>query len=58
MPNRAVLAGLLLALALGGCARAVSLPEPREQAPLFDETAPPPPPDTTARSGGTMGSGN
>ena len=57
MPNRAVLAGLLLALAVGGCARAVYLPEPREHAPLFEETAPPPPPDTTARSGGAMGTG-
>lgn len=55
MPNRALLAGLLLALVLGGCASAVSLPEPRDHAPLFDEA--PPPPDTTRRSGGAMGTG-
>jgi hypothetical protein len=55
MPNRAVLAGLLLALVLGGCARAVSFPEPRDQAPLFDDSTPPP--DTTSRSGGAMGTG-
>jgi hypothetical protein len=60
MKIRGLLAGLLVAVALGGCARSATAPEaPRTPvaAPSFDEV---PPPDTTTanRGGGAMGNGH
>jgi hypothetical protein len=62
MKIRGLLAGLLCAVVLGGCARSATAPE-APAAPIirasFDETPPPPPPsDTTSRGGGAMGNGH
>lgn len=69
MKIRGLLAGLLVAVSLAGCARSATAPEaptvPVVATPSF-ETATTPPPDTTTasstnettRSGGAMGSGN
>lgn len=60
MKIRGLLAGLLVAVVLGGCTRSATAPEaPTRTAvsgPRFDETAPPP--DSTQRGGGTMGNGH
>lgn len=64
MKIRGLLAGLLVALSLGGCTRSATAPEaprtPEVAAPALDgdETPPPPPDTTTNRTGGAMGSGN
>ena len=59
MKIRGLLAGLLVAVALGGCTRSATAPEATPTAiaaPSFDEI---PPPDTTQRGGsGTMGNGH
>jgi hypothetical protein len=61
MKIRGLLAGMLVAVVLGGCARSATAPEaPRTPvaAPSLDEV--PPPPDTTTanRGGGSMGTGH
>lgn len=61
MKIRGLLAGLLVAVALGGCTRSATAPEaPRTtaDAPRYDDITPPPPPDSTSRTGGGMGSGH
>ena len=55
MKIRGLLAGLLVAVAIGGCTGSATAPETPATAPaVFDEA---PPPDTTNRGGGTMGTG-
>jgi hypothetical protein len=61
MKIRGLLAGLLVAVALGGCARSATAPEaPRTRvaAPSLDELPPPPPDTTTQRGGGALGNGH
>ena len=62
MKIRGLLAGLLVAVVLGGCTRSATAPEARTRTivggPHFDGTTPPPPPDTLNRGGGTMGNGH
>jgi hypothetical protein len=62
MKIRGLLAGVLVAVAMGGCARSATAPEapatPVLVTPALNET-PPPPPDTTAyRGGGALGNGH
>jgi hypothetical protein len=61
MKIRGLLAGLLVAVVLGGCARSATAPEaPATRVigtPAFDETTPPSD-TTTARGGGAMGNGH
>jgi hypothetical protein len=59
MKIRGLLAGLLCAVVLGGCARSATAPEAPVIRASFDEAPPPPPPtDTTTRGGGAMGNGH
>jgi hypothetical protein len=55
MKIRGLLAGLLFAAVLGGCARSATAPEAPDVRASFDETSPP---DTTGRGGGAMGNGH
>jgi hypothetical protein len=58
MKIRGMLAGLLVAVAMGGCTGSPTASERPTAAPaVFDDA--PPPPDTTSpsRGGGTMGTG-
>lgn len=58
MKIRGLLAGLLVAVAIGGCTGSPTASERPTAAPaVFDDV--PPPPDTTSpnRGGGTMGTG-
>ena len=60
MKIRGLLVGLLVAVALGGCARSTTAPEAPEPTvsalPLFDGSQTPPPDTTTNRGGGGLGS--
>lgn len=60
MKIRGLLAGLLVAVALGGCTRSATAPQATATAiaaPSLDGEVPPP--DTTQRGGsGTMGNGH
>jgi len=58
MKIRGLIAGLLCAIVLGGCARSTTAPEAPSTRASFDDSPPPPPSDTTGRGGGGMGSGN
>jgi hypothetical protein len=58
MKIRGLLAGLLVAVVLGGCARTTTAPETPEIRASFDDGPPPPPADTTNRGGGALGSGH
>ena len=62
MKIRGLLAGVLVAVAMGGCARSATAPEapatPVLVTPAFNETTPPPPDTTTNRGGGSMGTGH
>ena len=60
MKIRGLLAGLLVAVAIGGCTGSTTAPEVPAAAPAVFDGAPPPPPDTTNatnRGGGALGSG-
>ena len=59
MKIRGLIAGLLMAFAIGGCTGSATEPETSATVPAaFDDAPlPPPPPDTTSRGGGTMGTG-
>ncbi|HEV3050155.1 MAG TPA: hypothetical protein VGX50_07595 [Longimicrobium sp.] len=58
MKIRGLIAGLLVALAIGGCTGSATEPDTSAIVPAaFDDAPPPPPPDTTNRGGGTMGTG-
>jgi hypothetical protein len=59
MKIRGLLAGLLVAVALGGCTRSATAPDAIRtpaRTVLTDDIIPPP--DTTQRTGGTLGSGH
>jgi hypothetical protein len=62
MKIRGLLAGLLVAVVLGGCTRSATAPEASTRTavsgPRFDGSTTPPPPDTLNRGGGTMGNGH
>ena len=57
MKIRGLIAGLLVALAIGGCTGSATEPHTSATVPAAFDDAPPPPPDTTSRGGGTMGTG-
>jgi len=58
MKIRGLLAGLLVAVAIGGCTGSPTAPRPRASDPAHFDEAPPPPPDTlNNRGGGAMGTG-
>ena len=59
MKIRGLLAGLLVAVALGGCTRSATAPEARSTVAggIFTDDVIPPP-DSTQRTGGTLGSGH
>lgn len=61
MKIRGLLAGLLVAVVLGGCTRSATAPEASTRSsvagPFFDGSTPPPP-DSTQRGGGMMGNGH
>ena len=58
MKIRGLIAGLLVALAIGGCTGSATEPDTSATVPAaFDDAPPPPPPDTTSRGGGALGSG-
>lgn len=58
MKIRGLIAGLLVALAIGGCTGSTTEPDTSATVPAaFEELPPPPPPDTTKRGGGALGSG-
>lgn len=57
MKIRGLLAGLLVAVAIGGCTGSPTASEPRATGPAHFDEAPPPPPDTLNRGGGIMGTG-
>jgi hypothetical protein len=57
MKIRGLLACLLCAVVLGGCARSATAPEAPDLRASFNGD-PPPPPDTTSRGGGALGSGH
>lgn len=60
MKIRGLLAGLLCAVVLGGCARSTTAPEAPVIRASFDESTPAPTDTTTAteRGGGAMGNGH
>ena len=59
MKIRGLLAGLLVAVAIGGCTGSTTAPEIPAAAPAAFDGAPPPPDttNTTNRGGGALGSG-
>lgn len=60
MKLRGMIAGLLVAVALTGCARSATAPEAQatvDARPSFDNGIPTPPDTTSNRSGGAMGTG-
>jgi hypothetical protein len=57
MKIRGLIAGLLVALAIGGCTGSATEPDTSATVPAAFDELPPPPPDTTNRGGGALGSG-
>lgn len=57
MKIRGLIAGLLVAVAIGGCTRSATAPDTPASVPAAFDEATPPPPDTTNRGGGALGSG-
>lgn len=57
MKIRGLIAGLLVALAIGGCTGSATEPDTSSSVPAAFDELPPPPPDTTQRGGGALGSG-